>query len=188
MPIAESPCGTYTAFQRHRRRHEPIDDKCMEARDAHNAARRKPRPEPLSSEAEVELKKVGLKKRGRSFYKAVVQKVDLPLERLALVLEAARMLDRLEALHRAIGGEGIVKHLTYKVPQIFDQNTDVVAIELKIDNLVSETRQAQLAFDRLARNIFSDMAEFSKEKGEEVDRFAEFFNESNVTRISKAAN
>ena len=39
MPRAKAACGSYTAYKRHLREHEPIDDACREAQKLHDGTR-----------------------------------------------------------------------------------------------------------------------------------------------------
>lgn len=39
MPRAKAPCGTYTAYKRHLRLKEPVDDACRAAQREHDSAR-----------------------------------------------------------------------------------------------------------------------------------------------------
>lgn len=39
MPRPKAACGTYTAYKRHLREHEPVDDACRRAQKEHDGAR-----------------------------------------------------------------------------------------------------------------------------------------------------
>lgn len=187
MPKPEAPCGTYTAFLRHRRRGEPIDDACDRAREERNAERRAARAPSkvvFTSEAPDSL---GLGERGRAFYDALTAGVEVPAERLALVIEASRMADRLEQINDVIAGKGVLKLMHFRVPGVLNPETGVIRVEMSVDHVLGEARQLQLAFERIARSVFKDIDSLREKNGGEGGGLDEFFGAPNVVGITTAS-
>lgn len=188
MPKAEAPCGTYTAFLRHRRRGEPIDDACDAAREQRNAERRASRAPARVSFTPDAPDSLGLGDRGRAFYDALTAGIEVPAERLALIVEAARMADRLEQINDVIAGKGVLKLMHFRVPGVLDPASGVVRVEMSVDHVMGEARQLQLAFERIARSVFKDVDALREKNGGEGGGLDEFFGAPNVVGISTAAS
>jgi hypothetical protein len=189
MPKPEAPCGTYTAFLRHRRRGEPIDDACDQAREERNEERRRSRGSTRVTFRPEPHETTGLGPRGQEFYEALTVGVQVPAERRALVMEAARMADRLEELNDVIAGKGVLKLMHFRVPHALNPETGVIRVEMSVDHVMGEVRQLQLAFERLARSVFKDIDALRAKSGGESDGFDAFFGGApNVVGISTAAS
>ena len=95
---------------------------------------------------------LGLGARGQAFYQAVVgDSVPNPAQQ-ALIVEGARMADRLEALNDIIRGKGVLELMHFRVRHAVD-DSGVVSVELSVDSVLSECRQLQLAFERVAKSL-----------------------------------
>lgn len=189
MPKAEAPCGTYAAFLRHRRRREPVDDACDAAREQRNDERRAARGTSSVAFRPSDLDPTGLGARGQEFYDALTKGIEIPIERRALALEAARMADRLEQLHDIIAGKGVLKLMHFRVPHVLDPESGSIRVEMSVDGVMAEVRQLQLAFERIARSVFKDVDELRSKNGGESDGFDAFFGGApNVVGISTASS
>lgn len=187
MPKPEAPCGTYTAFLRHRRRGEPIDDACDRAREERNAERRAARAPARVTFTPDAPDSLGLGERGRAFHDALTSGIDVPFERLALVIEAARMADRLEQMNDVIAGKGVLKLMHFRVPGVLDPASGVVRVDMTVDHVMGEARQLQLAFERMARAVIKDIDALREKNGVEGGGLDEFFGAPNVVGISTAS-
>jgi hypothetical protein len=187
MPKPESPCGTYTAFLRHRRRGETIDDACDMAREDRNEERRKARGSTRVSFRPADLSPTDLGARGQEFYDALTDGITVTADRRALIVEAARMADRLEQMHDVISGKGVLKLMHFRVPHVLNPETGVIRVEMSVDHVLAEARQLQLAFERLARSVFKDVDALREKNGGEGGGFDAFFaGAPNVVGISTA--
>jgi hypothetical protein len=189
MPKPEAPCGTYTAFLRHRRRGEPIDDACDEAREARNAERRQARRPSGVVFTPDSAGIAGLGERGQEFYDALVGNLTIPADRRALIVEAARMADRLEQMNDVIAGKGVLKLMHFRVPGVFDPEKGPIRVEMTVDHVMGEARQLQLAFERMVRSVFKDVEALRDKNGGEGDGLDAFFaGAPNVVGITTAAS
>lgn len=187
MPKPAAPCGTYAAFLRHRRNGEPIDDACDRAREQRNAERRDARARGKVSFSPDAPDSLGLGERGRAFYDALTAGIEVPAERMALVVEAARMADRLEQINDVIAGKGVLKLMHFRVPGVLDPDSGVIRVEMSVDHVMGEARQLQLAFERIARSVFKDIDALREKSGGEGGGLDEFFGAPNVVGISTAS-
>lgn len=74
----------------------------------------------------------------------------------ALVVEAARLADRLDELDNIIQGKGVLNLMQFRVlNREFDEDAGQVDInvEVKFQNVLSEARQQQMAFGSLLEKI-----------------------------------
>lgn len=87
----------------------------------------------------------GLGERGLAVWEAM-SGTDVP--RNALVLEAARLADRLDELDNIIQGKGVLNLMQFRVlnREVGDDGELDINVEVKFQNVFSEARQQAIAF------------------------------------------
>ncbi|WP_461169278.1 hypothetical protein [Arthrobacter sp. Z1-15] len=94
----------------------------------------------------------GLGERGSAIWQAMSTK-DVP--RNALVLEAARLADRLDELDNIIQGKGVLNLMQFRVLDhaIEDDESHSINIEVKFNAVLAEARQQATAFANLLTKL-----------------------------------
>lgn len=181
MPRPQAACGTYPAYRRHLRNCEEVDAACRAAQVAYAEGQKESRGSdvvvgPLASHA--------LGSRGIAYRDSFIgDAADVPAAKQQLVVEGARMADRLEKMNDIIAGKGVVELLQFRLKQPMDEQ-GLVTVEMSIDNIMGEARQLQAAFERLTKTLIADFHLESSSKG--ADPFDAFLAGGNVIGISTA--
>lgn len=93
----------------------------------------------------------GLGDRGSELFRNLIAGVS-QYGRFALIVEAARLADRLDELDNVIQGKGVLNLMQFRLD--FPEGDDEpFVVEVKFQNVLSEARQQQNAF----RQIISDL-------------------------------
>lgn len=82
----------------------------------------------------------------------------------ALLLEAARLADRLDDLDDVIDGKGVLDLLRFRL-----SDDEGKVAEVKFDSVMSEARQQQVAFSGLMKIIMPNLDEHEAAAGGESD-------------------
>lgn len=182
MPRPPAPCGTYPAYRRHLRNGEEVDAACRAAQVRYAEEQKESRGSdtvvvgPLSSHA--------LGSRGIAYRDSIIgDATDVPAAKEQLVIEGARMADRLEKMNDIIAGKGVIELLHFRMKQPMDEQ-GLVTVEMSIDSVMAEARQLQAAFERLTKTLIADFDLDSSSKG--ADPFDAFLAGGNVVGITTA--
>lgn len=92
----------------------------------------------------------GLGERGLSLWSEL--SVEGDSARNALVLEAARLADRLDELDNIIQGKGVLDLMQFRL-DFPESEDDPFVVEVKFQNVLSEARQQQLALANVLAKI-----------------------------------
>lgn len=91
----------------------------------------------------------GLGERGSALWKAMATE-DVP--RNALVLEAARLADRLDELDNIIQGKGVLNLMVFRLDMESGEDGEY-NVEVKFQNVFSEARQQAIAFSTILSKL-----------------------------------
>jgi hypothetical protein len=91
----------------------------------------------------------GLGERGLSIWEAMATE-DVP--RNALVLEAARLADRLDELDNIIQGKGVLNLMQFRLDMESGEDGEY-NVEVKFQNVFSEARQQAIAFSTILSKL-----------------------------------
>ncbi|UKA59171.1 hypothetical protein [Arthrobacter sp. FW306-2-2C-D06B] len=91
----------------------------------------------------------GLGERGLSIWEAMATQ-DVP--RNALVLEAARLADRLDELDNIIQGKGVLNLMQFRLDMESGEDGEY-NVEVKFQNVFSEARQQAIAFSTILSKL-----------------------------------
>lgn len=181
MPRPQAPCGTYPAYRRHLRNGEEVDAACRAAQVQYAEGQKESRGSdvivgPLASHS--------LGSRGIAYRDSFIgTATDVPAAKEQLVIEGARMADRLEKMNDIIAGKGVIELLHFRMKSPMDDE-GLVTIEMSIDNIMAEARQLQAGFERLTKTLIADFDLESSSR--EVDPFDAFLAGGNVIGITTA--
>ena len=181
MPRPQAPCGSYPAYRRHLRNGEEVDSACRAAQVRYAEEQKESRGSdvtvgPLASHS--------LGSRGTAYRDSIIgDATDVPAAKEQLVIEGARMADRLEKMNDIIAGKGVVELLRFRLKSPMDDE-GLVTVEMSIDNIMAEARQLQAGFERLTKTLIADFDLNSSSKG--ADPFDAFLAGGNVVGITTA--
>ncbi|WP_054820425.1 hypothetical protein [Arthrobacter sp. JCM 19049] len=108
----------------------------------------------------------GLGERGSSLFRALIKGVT-DYGRYALLVEAARMADRLDELDNIIQGKGVLNLMQFRVldKEINPDHEELnINVEVKFQNVLSEARQQQNTF----RQMITDLSRGGEAKTDEA--------------------
>lgn len=181
MPRPPAPCGTYSAYRRHLRDGEDVDAECRAAQVSYAAEQKKAR-HAGSHLGPVAGQDLG--PRGVAYRDSILgTSTKVPAAKEHLVIEGARMADRLEQMNDIISGKGVIKLLHFRMKEPMDAD-GLVTVEMSIDGVMAEVRQLQAAFERLTKTLLTQFDVGAAEKG--ADPFDAFFGGTNVVGITTA--
>ena len=109
---------------------------------------------------------VGLGERGLAIWEAL-SNGDVAHD--ALVLEAARLADRLDELDSIIQGKGVLDLMQFRL-EFPESDGEPFSVEVKFQNVLSEARQQQATFGSLIEKIGKLSLMSRGSKGGEVSR------------------
>lgn len=108
----------------------------------------------------------GLGERGSSLFRALIKGVT-DYGRYALLVEAARMADRLDELDNIIQGKGVLNLMQFRVldKEINPDHEELnINVEVKFQNVLTEARQQQNTF----RQMITDLSRGGEAKPDEA--------------------
>lgn len=83
----------------------------------------------------------------------------------ALVLEASRLADRLDELDNIIQGKGVLDLMQFRL-DFPESDGEPFTVEVRFQNVLSEARQQQLAFNNILSKLGLKAVEASPETGQ----------------------
>lgn len=108
----------------------------------------------------------GLGERGSSLFRALIKGV-ADYGRYALLVEAARMADRLDELDNIIQGKGVLNLMQFRLlnKEINPDHEELnINVEVKFQNVLAEARQQQNTF----RQMITDLSRGGEAKPDEA--------------------
>lgn len=84
----------------------------------------------------------------------------------ALLVEAARIADRLDELDRIIAGKGVLNLMRFRLHDLFsDEDERNVSVEVKFDSVLAEARQQASTLRALLQSLGVERVTGAKGKG-----------------------